>query len=64
MRAQAQRISGVRRTLLLDLDSALRRARASGGGAGADKCLVVLGFYADLDAEGEALRVLKEANKG
>lgn len=48
----------------MDLDSALRRARASGGGAGADKCLVVLGFYADLDAEGEALRVLKEANKG
>jgi hypothetical protein len=60
VRAQVGRIDGVRRTLLLDLDSALRRARVSGD---VDKCMVVMGFYADLEAESEAVRVLKEAKK-
>ncbi|RPA98185.1 hypothetical protein L873DRAFT_1740943 [Choiromyces venosus 120613-1] len=60
VKTQIPRIEAVRKTLLLDLDSALKEARA---GKDSEKALVLLGFYADLGAEGEGVRVLKEGGK-
>ena len=60
VKMQIPRIEAVRKTLLLDLDSALKEARSS---KDSDKVLVLLGFYADLDAEAEGVRALKEGGK-
>ncbi|CUS09753.1 unnamed protein product [Tuber aestivum] len=60
VKIQIPRIEVVRRTLLLDLDSALREARS---GKDSEKVLVLLGFYADLGAEAEGVRALKEGGK-
>jgi len=57
VKLQIPRIEAVRKTLLLDLDSALKEARS---GRDSDKVLVLLGFYADLDAEAEGVRALRE----
>jgi len=60
VKMQIPRVEAVRKTLLLDLDSALKEARSS---KDSDKVLVLLGFYADLDAEAEGVRALKEGGK-
>ena len=60
VKMQIPRIEDVRKTLLLDLDSALKEARL---GKDSEKVLVLLGFYADLDAEAEGVRALKEGGK-
>jgi len=60
VKMQIPRIEAVRKTLLLDLDSALKEARL---GKDSEKVLVLLGFYADLDAEAEGVRALKEGGK-
>lgn len=60
VKMQIPRIEAVRKTLLLDLDSALKEARSS---KDSDRVLVLLGFYADLDAEAEGVRALKEGGK-
>lgn len=61
LKAQLERIEKVRGTLLLDLGSALKESRLGGD---VDKTIVVMSFYADLGAEGEAVRVLKELKNG
>lgn len=61
LKAQLGRIEEVRDTLLLDLGSALKESRLGGD---VDKTIVVMSFYADLGAEEEALRVLKELKNG
>ncbi|KAG0641252.1 oligomeric golgi complex component, COG2-domain-containing protein [Tuber brumale] len=60
VKTQIPRIEAVRKTLLLDLDSALKEARSS---KDSEKVLVLLGFYADLGAEAEGIRALKEGGK-
>ncbi|KAG0125515.1 oligomeric golgi complex component, COG2-domain-containing protein [Tuber indicum] len=60
VKMQIPRIEAVRKTLLLDLDSALKEARSS---KDSEKVLVLLGFYADLGAEAEGVRALKEGGK-
>jgi len=60
VKMQIPRIEAVRKTLLLDLDSALKEARSS---KDSEKVLVLLGFYADLGAEAEGVRALKEGGR-
>ncbi|TKA29456.1 hypothetical protein B0A50_03469 [Salinomyces thailandicus] len=54
--SQRPRLVEVRKTLLLDLAAALRQART---GKQPDGILKVVKMYGELDAEGEAIRVLK-----
>ncbi|KAL0630938.1 hypothetical protein Q9L58_010208 [Maublancomyces gigas] len=61
LKAQLGRIEEVRGTLLLDLGSALKESKLGGD---VDKTIVVMSFYADLGAEEEAVRVLKELKNG
>ncbi|KAI9763934.1 MAG: hypothetical protein M1840_008968 [Geoglossum simile] len=56
------RLLRVKNTLLLDLASALKGARARK--ASGEKVVKILGVYRELGEGGEAVRVLKEAGKG
>lgn len=55
--AQRTKVLDLRKTLLLDLASALRKAKQ----ANSDAVLGLVRIYTDLDAQGESLRVLKGA---
>lgn len=61
LKAQLERIEKVRNTLLLDLGSALKESKL---GREAEKTVVIMGFYTDLGAEGEAVKLLKELDNG
>lgn len=61
LNTQLERIERIRGTLLLDLGSALKESRLGGD---VDKTIVVMSFYVDLGAEGEAVKVLKEFKNG
>lgn len=61
LKTQVERIEKIRTTLLLDLGSALKEFKLGGD---VDRTIVILGFYADLMAEGEAVKILKELKKG
>lgn len=61
LKVQLERIEKVRGTLLLDLGSAFKESKLGGN---VDKIIVVMSFYADLGAEWEAVRVLKELKNG
>lgn len=54
--AQAPRMAKVRSTLLLDLSTALRQAKAAGA---AVTVMRIMKVYADMGEEGEAVKVLK-----
>lgn len=53
-----ERLTRSRNTLLLDLGHALKEARAAGG-QGQDNVMLYLGIYRTLDAQDEAVRVLR-----
>ena len=64
--AQEGRMKRIKDTLVIDLRSALREVRLREGGhsdEAATGCLEVMGLFADIGAEGEALKVLKEASR-
>ena len=50
----------IRETLLIDLRSALKEARAKGD---QQRCLDVMGLFGDLDAEADAVKVLRELKR-
>jgi hypothetical protein len=55
---QAQRVARVRSTLLLDLSTALQQAKKAGT-PGAGRLMQIMKIYADMEEQGEAVRVLK-----
>lgn len=59
LKAQLPRIAKVKNTLLLDLRSALKESKLGD----VEKTIVVMGFYADLGAENDAVKVLREMKK-
>lgn len=59
LKAQLARIEKVKNTLLLDLRSALKESKLGD----VEKTIVVMGFYADLGAESDAVKVLREMKK-
>ncbi|KAI5841185.1 oligomeric golgi complex component, COG2-domain-containing protein [Morchella snyderi] len=59
LKAQLPRIAKVKNTLLLDLRSALKESKLGD----VEKTIVVMGFYADLGAESDAVKVLREMKK-
>ena len=58
VRKTEERMVRCRNTILLDLSTALKEARRAGP-AGQGKLLRLMGIYALLDAQGEAVKVLK-----
>lgn len=56
--AERPRMMRLRNTLLLDLGAALKRAKALGPSA-QDYLLKILGLYRDIDANAEAVEILK-----
>ncbi|KAF2728234.1 hypothetical protein EJ04DRAFT_477685 [Polyplosphaeria fusca] len=60
--AQAPRIMKVRNTMLLDLSTELQQAKAAGE-PGKGRVVKILGLYADMDANAEAVKVIKEMKK-
>jgi conserved oligomeric Golgi complex subunit 2 len=58
--AQAPRMTKVRNTLMLDLNTALRQAK-SAGKTGADRVMRILRIYADMDESAEAVKILKSS---
>lgn len=59
LEAQLPRIEKIKSTLLLDLRSALKESKLRD----VEKAIVVMGFYADLGAEGDAVKLLREMKK-
>jgi len=60
MRAQEERMKKVKDTLLIDLGTTLKEVKQRGD---AEKCLEVMGLYADMKAENEAVNILKELKR-
>ncbi|KAF2021116.1 hypothetical protein BU24DRAFT_416780 [Aaosphaeria arxii CBS 175.79] len=58
--AQAPRVVKVRNTILLDLNNALRQAKAAGA-KGSSRVMKIARIYADMDESAEAIKVLKSA---
>lgn len=56
--AQAHRMMKVRNTLILDLNTALRQAKASSG-TSTDRVMKTMKIYADMDEAAEAVKLLK-----
>lgn len=56
--AQTPRLAKVRSTLLLDLSTALQQAKRAGS-AGSGRVMQVMKIYADMEEQGEAVKVLK-----
>ncbi|KAK4906197.1 hypothetical protein LTR28_000645, partial [Elasticomyces elasticus] len=56
--AQQSRMIKIRNTMLLDLGTAFKQAKAAGQ-AGGDRLLKIAGIYRDLGELGEAMRALK-----
>ncbi|KAL1799078.1 hypothetical protein ACET3X_003115 [Alternaria dauci] len=56
--AQAARIAKVRSTLLMDLSTALQRAK-SAGSSGSGRVMKVMNIYTDMEESAEAVKVLK-----
>jgi hypothetical protein len=57
-----ERMTKIRRTLLLDLGTALKQAKLAGKAA-IGRTIKLLGLYSDLDESAEAIQVLKEVVK-
>jgi hemoglobin-like flavoprotein len=60
LRVQEERMKKIRETLLIDLKSALKEARRN---ESADTSLELLGMFAELGAEGEAVRAMREVRR-
>lgn len=60
VKAQEARLETLRKTILIDLGSALKEARAEKDQA---RCLEIMGLYADMGAEKEAVKVLKDGKR-
>ena len=56
---QAQRVARLRSTLLLDLSTALQQAKKAGT-PGAGRVMQIMKIYADMEEQGEAVKVLKK----
>ncbi|KAL2017354.1 hypothetical protein VTK56DRAFT_2277 [Thermocarpiscus australiensis] len=59
VRKMEERLARCRNTILLDLSTALREARRAGS-RGQDRVIKFLGIYRTLDAQADAVRVVKE----
>jgi hypothetical protein len=57
--AQESRMMRIRNTILLDLATALKQAKA-GGGVGSQRLIKILGIYRDMEEGPEALKILKD----
>jgi hypothetical protein len=63
--AQEARLARIRNTLLLDLGAALKQAAAEKGiRRDKSRLVTLLGLYSDIDAAGEAVRILKTRRGG
>lgn len=60
VKAQEGRMETIRKTILIDLGSAIKEARAE---KDKKRCLEIMRLYSDMDAEKEAVKVLKEEKK-
>jgi hypothetical protein len=60
MEAQECKMKKAKDTLLIDLASALKEVRRNGD---TDACLEIMGFFADMDSENEAVKTLKELKR-
>lgn len=60
--AQAQRLARVRSVLLLDLSTALQQAKKAGP-PGSGRVMQIMKIYADMEEQGEAVKVLKTLKK-
>ncbi|KAF8241879.1 hypothetical protein K440DRAFT_198123 [Wilcoxina mikolae CBS 423.85] len=60
LKTQEERMTKVKDTLLIDLRSALKEVRLQGDEG---KCLEVMGLFADLGAESDAVKALKETRR-
>jgi len=60
VRAQEEKVKKVKDTLLIDLGTTLKEVKQQGD---VEKCLEVMGLYADMKAENEAVKILKELKR-
>ncbi|TGZ84803.1 hypothetical protein EX30DRAFT_392221 [Ascodesmis nigricans] len=60
IKAQEPRMETIRKTILIDLASAMKEAR---GEKNDKRCLEIMGLYADMDAEKEAVKVMKDGKR-
>jgi hypothetical protein len=60
VRAQEERVKKAKDTLLIDLGTTLKEVKQQGD---VEKCLEVMGLYADMKAENEAVKILKELKR-
>jgi conserved oligomeric Golgi complex subunit 2 len=57
-----ERLEGIRKTLLIDLSTALKQAKASGS-LGSGRLVKIMGLYTLLDENAEAVKILKESKR-
>lgn len=60
LKAQEPKMKKCKETLLIDLRSALRESKAKGDQV---RCLNVMGLFGDLNAEADAVKVLRELKR-